>query len=548
MTNEPNFKISKIAVSDLFKTGYCSLMTDNCPKNEPKRTQFFIFHTLSSIAIRRFPLNTLQIKDLSGRRIQNLCCEKYLTTSRGGDNLDSMKKPKNVVRVAKMPIRLGDNTMRSTKLLISVVILTSVLWTACAFAVDEMSTTPPAPQVSGKPADVQYPFLAEVIGTDVYVRSGNSTADYPCIKLNTPDKVTVVGEEYGWAKILPPPGCYSWIYKAYVKVDPANPTVGVLTGENVRVWAGTDSIEAGRSSGLQTKLNTGEIVELFPNQPDTGEYYRIKPPVGAYLWINAEFLKFSAPLKQDKPIAVPPRPDMEKNQEPIPPSNEQKRPTFTNLDGQTPQAQPAVSTTEEPKTGEEPKVEKPKLPNLTAKENELIAQCQQFTAQIDDELKKPLDEQNYAPVKESLEKMKQDPEAGKAAMYAQLLLDRIGRYELAKNVAETLKQQDQQLKQAKQAIEKAHQEQLNEIPKEVEFLYTGTLKPSHVYTGKTGTKRYLLMDSAGKILCYMIAASPEIDAQFQQKENTKISINGGVVSNAKSAVPVISVTQVAAAE
>ena len=40
-----------------------------------------------------------------------------------------------------------------------------------------------------------------------------------------------------------------------VKVDPANPAVGVVTGTDVRVWAGSDNIEASRSMGFQTKLN-----------------------------------------------------------------------------------------------------------------------------------------------------------------------------------------------------------------------------------------------------------------------------------------------------
>ena len=39
MTNEPNFNISQIAVSNLSKTDYCSQMTVDCEKNEPKRSQ-----------------------------------------------------------------------------------------------------------------------------------------------------------------------------------------------------------------------------------------------------------------------------------------------------------------------------------------------------------------------------------------------------------------------------------------------------------------------------------------------------------------------------
>jgi hypothetical protein len=40
MTNKPNFESAIITVSDYSKTGYCSLMTGDCFKNKPKRTQF----------------------------------------------------------------------------------------------------------------------------------------------------------------------------------------------------------------------------------------------------------------------------------------------------------------------------------------------------------------------------------------------------------------------------------------------------------------------------------------------------------------------------
>lgn len=439
--------------------------------------------------------------------------------------------------------------MRLIRLFMVAVFLVSVFLTTSVYAAEENT---PTSKIAGRPAEVQYPFIAEVVGNNVYVRSGNSQADYPCTKLDTPAKVTVVEEVYGWAKILPPEGCYSWIYKAYVKVDSANPTVGVLTGDNVRVWAGADNIDSGSSSGLQTKLNTGEIVELFADQPETGDYYRIKPPAGAHLWISAEYLKYAAPLTQDKPLVVPPRPDTQKEAVSIPsstqPEGQQERPRFTNLNGEKqPQTPVKVEIQKEEAKVETPK-EEPTQPKLTTKENELLQQCYDLAAKIDEELKKPLSEQNYAEVKKQLETIKQDADAGKAGAYAQFLSDLIARYELAQSVTETLEKQDQQLEAAKQKIERAHQAQLNQIPEEVHYLYSGTLKPSHVYTAKTGPKRYLLIDDSGKILCYLVAASPAIEVQLQQKENTTIGVNGTVVSNERSLVALVSVSELKSIE
>lgn len=437
--------------------------------------------------------------------------------------------------------------MRLTKLFIMTAVFASLLLVVSAYAAEE---TTQAPQVAGKPADAQYPFIAQVTGNDVYVRSGNSQADYPCTKLDAPARVTVVDEVYGWAKILPPEGTYSWIYKAYVKVDPADPTVGVLTGDNVRVWAGADNIDSGSSSGLQTKLNSGEIVELYPDQPETGDYYRIKPPTGAHLWIHTDYLKYVAPLRQERPIVVPPRPDTTQQQNiPLPSETEQGRPQFTNLNNRQQQTQTPANIEvrrQETAAAEAPKPQQAARP--PAGENELLKLCYDLADKIDEQLKKPLGQQDYTDVKKQLDKVRNDPDAGKAAAYAQFLSDRIQRYELAQSVTETLQQQDRQLEQARHRIEQAHQDQLNQVPREIQYLYTGTLKPSHVYTSRTGTKRYLLLDDKGKIRCYLVPVSPAVEAQLQANENATVGVNGDIVSDEKSLVTVVAVTELAPLE
>ena len=45
--------------------------------------------------------------------------------------------------------------------------------------------------------------VGTVTGNDVYVRSGFHQNYYPVTKLNKGDKVTVLGEEYGWLKVEP---------------------------------------------------------------------------------------------------------------------------------------------------------------------------------------------------------------------------------------------------------------------------------------------------------------------------------------------------------
>jgi SH3-like domain-containing protein len=55
------------------------------------------------------------------------------------------------------------------------------------------------------------PYIAEITGNDVNIRSGPGTNYYRCGKLNKDDKVEVLSAQLGWSRIVPPPGSFSWI-------------------------------------------------------------------------------------------------------------------------------------------------------------------------------------------------------------------------------------------------------------------------------------------------------------------------------------------------
>ena len=426
--------------------------------------------------------------------------------------------------------------MASTRI-ISVIVLFSLILSFPAGAVENSPTA----KIAGQPADVQYPFIAEVTADNVYVRSGKGTAYYACGKVNLNDQVTVVGQAFGWAEILPPEGSYSWIHKNYVDVKEAQPTVGVLTGDNVRVWAGSDNIEPMRSSSMQTKLNTGEIVEFFADQPEDGDYYKIKPPAGAKLTINCGFLKYVGPVASKKPVVIPPRSGVEKPAD-LPASTETEVPTFGNL---TQDKAPADMTTESPaESNAVPDAAKVETLQPEAKESESLKACYTLATKIDQELQKPLAEQNYATIKKEIEAIKAGTTDRKAVTYSQILLERIVRYELAISVINTLKQQDESLARTKEKIEKARQAELKSVHRDADFIYTGVLKVSHVYTKKTGRKRYLLQGPDGKILCYAVPTSEEVAARFEGMVGKRVGVQGEVSSDAKSLVTLILATGV----
>lgn len=402
-------------------------------------------------------------------------------------------------------------------------------------------------QIAGKPADVVYPFMAEATANDVYIRSGRGQGYYHCGKLNQGDKVVVVEEISGWAKILPLPEHYSWIHKNYVKIDPKNPRIGTVTGDGVRVWAGSDFIEPIRSSSLQTRLNSGEIVELLePEAAATGDYYKIKPPTGAYLYVSCEYLRYTGPYQPSAPTPKEGQPaqpltieqrlgvaDGQADEQPAPalaePAAQEQQPAAA--------AQPA-----EPAKPQEPEKKEPPKPS---RETQLLAECRALADKIDAERKKDLTQQNYAEYKSALKAIVDDPEAGRAATYATMLLEQVKRYELAVNVSELLRAQDERLEKVRQQIETARRQQVQKAEQiERKPLYTGTLRPSYVYTAAGGQRRYVLMDSAGKILCYITPANELVAKELQAALHQTVSIHGRIVPDPKAIIKQVEATEV----
>ena len=130
-------------------------------------------------------------------------------------------------------------------------------------------------------APASFPCVAEVTGTDIYLRSGPGMNFYRCGKLSIPEKLTVVEQKDGWSKVTPPAGSFSWISKEYVKFDSEHPETGLITADDTRVWAGSEYVEPMHSTSLQVKLSKGAKVNLLGEEK--GDYYKIAPPAGASL-------------------------------------------------------------------------------------------------------------------------------------------------------------------------------------------------------------------------------------------------------------------------
>jgi uncharacterized protein YraI len=373
-----------------------------------------------------------------------------------------------------------------------------------------------------EPETVSFPYIAEITGTDVYIRSGAGTAYYFCGKLKAPARVIVTGEKYGWLKILPPAGSFSWISRNYVKLDPDTPGIGIVTGDSVRVWAGSDYVEPIRSISLQAKLNEGDQVKLMDEARAKGDYYKIVPPPGAHLWVSGQYAKYVGPVPEPKPPVLPPKPEPVVEPKPKP----------------EPAVEPAAA--EPVKEPAKPAV----VPKKPSAETKRLKECYELAKQIDAQLAKPIEQQDYNAIKKTLNVIINDPKAGKAKLYAEYQLDRLGRFELALRVNDEVKRQDAELKKLREQIKKRYQARLANIPDPGKFIAIGRLRPSQIYTAKTGQRRYLVVDDTGKITCYAIPADSDTGANTDKFMYRKIGLKGQVIKDPYNPVSLVKFTEI----
>ena len=317
-----------------------------------------------------------------------------------------------------------------------------------------------------------FPYTAEITGNDVYVRSGPGTNFYHCGKLNTGDKVKVVGKQFSWLRIVPPVGSFSWISMQYVDIAPNDQTVGTVTGNNVRVYAGSDYVKPLYSTTLQGKLSKGEKVKLTGEQMD--DYYKIAAPPFAYLWVSTNFTK-AVPEPVKAPPVVP-TPPVVTTPTPVEPKVEPNEPADTNVPAEV--VPPPVA---------------PKSP---------LEKYRELKEQVKAEHDKPAEKQDYTDLKKALLEIANDKEAGNAARFSQFIIRQIEGYELALAVDKEVQLQNEQLVKVRAGINKARTTRLAEVKTMGKFAIVGEFQTYLTY----GEGHYRIVDEAGKMLCYALPA------------------------------------------
>lgn len=374
-----------------------------------------------------------------------------------------------------------------------------------------------------------YPYLAKPVSNNVNIRSGGGTAYYACGKLSLNEAVTVVAEEFGWAKIVPPKGSFSWIAEKYIRIDKSNPKVGIVTGNNVRVWVGSPEYDALTSSTTQTKLSSSkfDIVELLGTEEN--DYLKIAPPAGAYLYVFASNLKYVGPVgaigtpARKAPIVKPKKT-----------YNTVKTPVKAT-ENKVPEKKVETSTTKpEPKVTSTPETQK------------LISTCREIADKAEAETEKPYSEQDYTKLKEAVNAIVNDPKAAQAKVYAQYLMQLIDRYELVSIIDKELKSHTETLITGKEKIEGRRDSRIDSVVDTGKYVVTGVIKPSNIFTG--AQKRYVIRDDNGRITCYAIPGSYLSDAILQKFYNKRVALEGTIETKSYGTVSLIKFSSIVEAD
>ena len=343
-----------------------------------------------------------------------------------------------------------------------------------------------------------FPYDAVITGDDVYIRSGPGTNFYHCGKFKKGDRVNVVARQFSWSRIAPPAGSFSWISMQYVKIDAANSAVGTVTGDNVRVYAGSDFVKPLYSTTLQDKLSTGDRVKLLGEQMDG--YYKIAPPPEAYLWVSTNFTRPAPPPTEPPPVvsAVEPTPGVEEPNESVA------------------AAPPPVT----PQSATE--------------------RYRALKERVEAERAKPVDQQDYSSFTKELTAIAKDEGAGSAARYAQFVLQQIQGYELALAVGKEIRLQNEQLEKVKAGILKARTTRLAEVKDLGRFAITGELQTYATF----GPGHYRIVDEAGKMVCYALPGDSAAKRDLSGLIGRKVGLVGTIEPHKPTAGALVRFTNI----
>jgi SH3-like domain-containing protein len=398
-----------------------------------------------------------------------------------------------------------------------------VIVLAAAFCV-VFAVSSPAPAAVERSTEVQpqvenskFQFAGQINANSVNIRSGPSENYYTTAKLDKGIPVTVVGIKFDWLKIVPPEGSYSVISKAFVTRQ-GETNVGVVAGENVRVRAGSSVTPL--KVTVQCMLTKGAPVTILGEEE---EYYQIKPPTDAYVYVHQKFVD---PVKQlgGKAIAG-------------------------GAAGSPPNTDPGAVAGDPPTTQPANVADNAATPDASAEERQAAkaeVEFDRLEAALKSSLDKSLDQQPVTDLIAGYEALVKNTALSiPMRRISEIRLIGLRGKALAQQELLAMRQQQQQSRQKIEAIQ-AERKAIEEKMAGGIAIYTaiGSLQASTLQFGK-GTLYRLTDPGTSRTLCYVRSEDPKFATRYLTKF---VGVRGELSSEAQVGLQVVSATEVGVVE
>jgi uncharacterized protein YgiM (DUF1202 family) len=431
----------------------------------------------------------------------------------------------------------------------------------------------------------KYSTAGLIASNAVFVRCGPGENYYPTIKLDKGARVTVVGAKFDWLKIVPPEGSFCYVARLYVDRY-GDGKKGRVNKDAINVRAGS-SLSA-LKIGILCELSQGEEVEILGEEQ---EYFKIKPPAKAYLYVNKKFVE---PDPDAKPVAVakadqpaPPTPPTQVTPEPTNPDfghvepvkPETVRPEAVKPEAVKPEPTPpqpdapkfeepvkpeAVKpeplkpeVTDTPKADEpvkpEPVSPKPQAPKIDAPKPETLNTPEAAEAAYDKAEQsylstrtQPIEQQPVADLVKQYEALaKSDALPESMRRVAESRLGGLKARAVAQAEIQKLKAAESTFKQRQRALVAEQEELQKRIAETTVKVYTavGTLQPSSLQVGQ-GTLFRITDPATGRTVCYLRSADPKTAAQLGQF----VGVKGAIQDEQRLGARVITPTEITAVD
>ncbi len=359
------------------------------------------------------------------------------------------------------------------------------------------------------------------------VFSGAGANFYPTQRLDKGAQVVVAGMKGNWLKIVPPDGSVSYIPQAFVQRYNTGNQGKVNSQATVRAGSSLQRVKW----AAQTKLDPKEDVTILGEED---EYYKIKPPASAFLYISKDAVVPVAPVTPGGgEIAV-----QENNTAKVPAAD-----TATQGNGGT--------TTLTPLPGEVKSLSSPSTrgaelaaSSVTTRPSdaEALAELQKLEADFGDISKRPLTEQPVDDLLTGYQKLAGTPsipEATRRIAEVRIATLRVR----AESRQQFLAVQQQQAKLQEQIKARdGEREELEQRIKELDvrvYAAVGTLRPSSLQISKT--MLYRLTDPAtGRTVVYLWGNDPKLGEQTGQF----VGVKGEITSDPRLNLKVVNPTAV----